>query len=345
MNFYYKQTLIKVEEILSRTLPDKHLRDWADINAGCSVFPVPSEAFLKINQPALDLLGRGGKRWRPVLMCFSCELFGGGDKALPLTPLVEFPHNGSLIIDDIEDSSDMRRGKPAVHKLYGTDMAINTGNFIYFQPLTLLEIMDIEESLKLRLYSYYGQALRRLHFGQGLDISWHRDPGFFPGKEEYLQMCRFKTGSLARMAGQSGAAAAGASLEDGEFLGELLEQMGIAFQIMDDVKNLTTGNPGKNRGDDIVEGKKSLPVIYLAVDYPEHRNKISALFADAGEKGVIDGNMAVEKAIGLMEDTGVIAKARRDAEAMLLKVEEKLMDRFSPSSPREAIVEMLSSFL
>ena len=106
-------------------------------------------------------------------MVLCCELAGGeAEEALPLAPVVEFPHNGSLIVDDIEDSSDLRRGEPAVHKIYGEDMSINTGNLLYFLPTFLIDESDFSDELKLRLYRYYTVNLRRLHFGQGLDIQW-----------------------------------------------------------------------------------------------------------------------------------------------------------------------------
>jgi octaprenyl-diphosphate synthase len=82
--------------------------------------------------PLKDILSRGGKRWRPLLMTLICETIGGGNSALPLAPLVEFSHNASIIHDDIEDESDKRRGKPAIHHVYGIDTAINCGSFYYY---------------------------------------------------------------------------------------------------------------------------------------------------------------------------------------------------------------------
>ena len=258
---------------------------------------------------------------------------------------MELPHNGSLIIDDIEDSSDTRRGQPAVHLIHGVDMAINTGNFLYFLPLYSIDESSLPVELKYRLFSLHAEALRRLHLGQGLDIQWHRDPGAYPSREAYLRMCRFKTGSLAALAGQAGAALAGASEETRNLLGNLMEDMGVAFQILDDVTNLTTGNPGKDRGDDIVEGKKSLPVILLAEKDPSCRPVLADLFLQARSRGITEGREVVEEAIGLMDRGGTIAEARKEAAAMLHRVRETLTGRFNPSPAREAVEEMLSSFL
>ena len=344
MNEYYRKTLEKVEGVLKWALPEENLSVWADWIAGCPPEPVPRESFAVINRPALDLLSRGGKRWRPVLMCLSCELYGGGEAAVSFTPLVEFPHNGSLIVDDIEDNSDMRRGLPAVHTLYGQDTAINTGNFLYFLPLILLENPLVEDEIRLRMYGYYGEALRRLHLGQGLDIQWHRDQDFFPEKGAYLQMCRFKTGSLARLAGQAGAAAAGVPEEEAEFLGGLWETLGVAFQIADDVTNLTRGNPGKNRGDDIVEGKKSLPVLLAAAASPDNRKRLGEIFRLTRERGFEEGRPLIEEAIALLEGAGAVEAARQEALASLARVESEVKSRFSPSEPREAVLSMIASF-
>lgn len=335
----------KVEEILDRVLPPGADRTWGSRVSGSPDASVPDEAYGLINAPARDLLGRGGKRWRPVLMSFCCELCGGGEAALPFTPLVELPHNGSLIIDDIEDSSDTRRGQPAVHLVHGMDMAINTGNFLYFLPQVLIDESDLPVESRYHLYSLHAEALRRLHLGQGLDIQWHRDPGAYPSRAAYLRMCRFKTGSLASLAGQAGALLAGASGETRELLGNLMEDLGVAFQIIDDVTNLTTGNPGKDRGDDIVEGKKSLPVILLAEKDPASRDILSNLFLRARSRGIIEGREVVEEAIGLLDRGGTISRARREAEEMLQGVREALKDRFPPSPAREAMEELLASFL
>ena len=160
MNSHYRQTLSRVEEVLAGALPFEADQSWGNRATGCTARGVPPEAYRRINAPALDLLKRGGKRWRPVLMSLCCELCGGGGAALPLTPLVELPHNGSLIIDDIEDSSDMRRGAPAVHLRFGEDMAINTGNLLYFLPLYLIDEADLPMEAKLLLYTLHGKALR-----------------------------------------------------------------------------------------------------------------------------------------------------------------------------------------
>jgi octaprenyl-diphosphate synthase len=150
MRVDYTARLQKIEAALQNALPlhpdaawfrDNFLGDGCEIKLPASLLPrqPDTESPPPLLEPGVDLLRRGGKRWRPLLMLLVCESLGGGDAALPLSPLVEFCHNASLIHDDIEDNSIKRRGKPAVHLLYGVDTAINSGCFLYFLPLTCID--------------------------------------------------------------------------------------------------------------------------------------------------------------------------------------------------------------
>jgi len=127
--------------------------------------------------------------------------------------------------------------------------------------------------------------MRGLHLGQAIDISWHRKITFVPTIDEYYVMCGLKTGSLARLAAEAGVYSAGSSQEAAVKFGNAAEKLGIAFQVLDDVKNLTTGVPGKLRGDDIVEGKKSLPVLLYLTRYPEKRETVYYCFHAAKING------------------------------------------------------------
>jgi octaprenyl-diphosphate synthase len=272
MSLNYTSRLQKIESVLQNTLPRRPDAAWLKrffFDYG-QEFQLPPAAAEPLVEPVVDLLNRGGKRWRPLLMLLVCESLGGGMAALPLSPLVEFCHNASLIHDDIEDDSTERRGKPAVHLLYGTDTAINSGCFLYFLPLSCIDNWDAPDEAKLKLYSLWSQEMRALHLGQSLDIAWHRSWETLPSIDDYYTMCRLKTGVLARFAARTAYLAAlyggGIGAENGGANAGLAfaraaEKLGVGFQILDDVKNLTEGVQGKKRGDDIVEGKKSLPVL------------------------------------------------------------------------------------
>nr|MBC8452737.1 polyprenyl synthetase family protein [Spirochaetota bacterium] len=268
----------RIEKQLRAILPGIIDAVWVNTTAGDEINKPTLEYYREMCKPASDLIRRGGKRWRPLLLVMIAEAVGGpdtADLAYSLAPVVEFPHTGSLIIDDIEDNSDWRRGGAAIHKKYGTDISINAGNLLYYLPTVCIETPLLSSELKLSVYRIYAKYLRRVHLGQGLDIVWHRKPDLFPSVQEYLQMCRFKTGCLAGLSAELGAAVAGGSEEQIITSGRIAEKIGVGFQIRDDVQNLSTGNPGKRRGDDIVEGKKSLPVILHVNMQPEDSKQIA----------------------------------------------------------------------
>jgi len=291
---------------------------WAQEMFSETVKKIDDESLRVLLTPVKDMLSRGGKRWRPLLLTLVCECLGGGDAALPLTPLIEFSHNASLIHDDIEDDSEERRGKPAIHKIYGVDTAINSGSFLYFLALSCIE--SYNGNNKTLIYKLWSEYMRCLHLGQAIDISWHKKITFIPKMDEYFVMCALKTGSLARLAAEAGAYSANASAEIAVKFGNAAEKLGIAFQILDDVKNLTTGVPGKLRGDDIVEGKKSLPVLLYLIRYPEKRETVYYCFHAAK----INGPAApeVEELINTLHAAGVLSESEEKAHSMLLEVRE-----------------------
>jgi octaprenyl-diphosphate synthase len=326
----YYDRIRKIEEQINAVLPEKPGPDWM-----ARTFPgletdvaghVPPDLAASLTAPGQDIVGRGGKRWRPLLMTLICEALGGGDAALPLVPLVELPHNASLIHDDIEDNSDERRGKPAVHLIYGTDTAINGGCFLYFLPLTCIDGWEAPAEIKGRVYAAWGEHMRRLHLGQAMDIAWHRDFVSRPSPEEYTLMCRLKTGALARLAAVLGVCAGSAGNADfralTENLGRAAEKLGVGFQILDDVKNLTTGIPGKKRGDDIVEGKKSLPILLYLSSHSEAGELTARCFtaARAGGTGVPE----VEELIDALNTAGVLKEAEEQGRALIAEAREVL---------------------
>ncbi|MCL2006952.1 MAG: polyprenyl synthetase family protein [Treponema sp.] len=318
MNIEYSQRLEKIEDELDKWLPRRADSPWLDKVfgglAGIGESAVHPELAQSLILPGRDLVDRGGKRWRPLLMLLTAEALAGthgAETALPLTPLIELPHNASLIHDDIEDNSDERRGKPAVHLIYGTDTAINGGAFMYFLPLACLDSTNLEYVLKTRLWSAWSTHLRALHLGQAMDIAWHRDFRSLPGLNEYDRMCRLKTGCLARLAAVLGVICAGGNEACASEFGRAAEQLGVGFQILDDVKNLTVGIPGKKRGDDIVEGKKSLPVLLYLHRYPEKRDFAADCFTVARSTGV--NAPEVNEIIDVMKDAGVLEEAAEKA--------------------------------
>ncbi|MCL2382302.1 MAG: polyprenyl synthetase family protein [Treponema sp.] len=336
MDIQYTRRLEKIEAVLEKWLPEHPDARWLEMafgyssSAGSKGALASREAFVApqlaatLTRPGWDLVNRGGKRWRPLLMLLVAESIAGqrgGEATLPLTPLIEFPHNASLIHDDIEDNSDERRGKPAAHLIYGVDTALNGGSFMYFLPLACLQewaenpLNPVSPLVKNRIWTTWACHMRGLHLGQAMDIAWHRDYHSLPALDEYDRMCRLKTGYLARLAAALGVYCAAGDSLDAPHIDDVAggfaaaaEVLGVGFQILDDVKNLDTGNPGKKRGDDIVEGKKSLPALLYLHRYPEKRAFAARCFAAARFAGTAAPE--VEEFIGALEEAGVLEEAR-----------------------------------
>jgi len=352
MDQQYTPRLEKIEKVLERWLPENPGSAWVG-----EVFPgigqIDMELFhslqapfaAPLTAPGRDILSRGGKRWRPLLMTLVCEALGGGDAALPLAPLVEFCHNASLIHDDIEDNSDERRGKPAVHLIHGVDAAINSGSFLYFLPLACIDSWSRNDSHRAQVYMMWASHIRKLHLGQAIDIHWHRNFDIIPSVDEYFAMCAMKTGCLARFAAELGVMAAktagceitkAAPLSEAAPLGEAAEKLGIGFQILDDVKNLTTGVPGKKRGDDIAEGKKSLPVL-LFLKHSERKEMVRRCFTEVKAKGV--GAPETEELIQALSASGVINEAEEQGFALIAGARMVFKET---SAPLAGLIDMIS---
>ncbi|MFA6088253.1 MAG: polyprenyl synthetase family protein [Candidatus Woesearchaeota archaeon] len=249
----------QIEKSLNTFLPKQIDNNWLIKNIEQNNFNI--ELFQKILNPIWNLLERGGKRMRPALMLLCYEACGGTKNIDEFIPLVEIIHNGSLMVDDVEDSSEKRRGLPCTHLLYGVDVAINCGNLMYYLPTNIIKNSNISKDKKLKIYELVSEELNKLHFGQGMDILWHKGEVKKVSEKEYLLMCAYKTGTLARMSAKLGAILADADDQTIDALGKFAESIGIAFQIKDDILNISNTEWGKAFGDDITEGKRTLMVI------------------------------------------------------------------------------------
>jgi geranylgeranyl pyrophosphate synthase len=260
-------------------------------------------------EPVWDFLDRGGKRWRPALFLLFTESLGGDvEKVLDFTATLELLHNGSIMVDDIEDESDLRRGKPCTHKMFGVDVAINAGNFMYF--LAFFPLIKNRDKFKpatmLRAWEATLVETTRIHYGQATDIAWHRGlaDADTAKEREYLQMCAYKTGVLARLAARLAVILNDGSEELEEKLGKFSESIGIAFQIQDDILNIAPSKGwGKETGDDINEGKRTLLIIHTLQKANEKDKKrlIQILNMHTKDKKVIQEAISIIKKYGSVE--------------------------------------------
>ncbi|PRP85189.1 polyprenyl synthetase [Planoprotostelium fungivorum] len=279
-----------------------------------------------IFEPIWELLDRGGKRWRSTLVLLVAEALGKKvEDVIDLCVITEIIHNGSLIIDDIEDSSDVRRGKPCLHHMVGLDIAVNVGNMMYFLPMKVLEEKKKTLSVDtlLQCYEVYSQEMINVHLGQGLDICWHsRKLGedHEPTVEHYLHMCANKTGALARMSVKLSAIVCGGESLQVEALGKFAESLGVAFQIQDDLLNLMEGNSegslaaGKGGvGEDIHEGKRTLMVIH---SFTHGTVDDARRLKDILSMKTYD-QVLIREAIDIMERSGSMQYAKEKAQQVL----------------------------
>jgi geranylgeranyl pyrophosphate synthase len=273
-----------------------------------------------LNKPIWDILDRGGKRWRPALFLFIAEALGGdGKKLQEFSVIPELIHNGSIMVDDIEDDGELRRGLPCTHRTFGVDVAINAGNFLYFMPLLLFSRNRCEwdDRTALRVYEIFVQEMTRIHAGQATDIWWHRG-NENPTEAQYMQMCVYKTGTLFRMAARFAIALSGGSAEMEETIGAFAETVGVAFQIQDDILDLVSSGKGREKfgkaiGNDIKEGKRTLLVIHaLAKASEKDRKRLSRILdAHTSDPGLI------EEAVSILNQYGSIAYAKEKSRELV----------------------------
>ncbi|HVP41231.1 MAG TPA: polyprenyl synthetase family protein [Candidatus Krumholzibacteriaceae bacterium] len=301
-----------------------------------------------VTEPIWEFLDRGGKRWRPALFLLICEALGKNPKDfLDFAIIPEVIHNGTLMVDDIEDSSELRRGKPCTYRIFGVDIAINAGNAMYFLPL--LAVIKNKNKLAKdrinRLYEIYIEEMINISFGQAMDIAWHRGMANADGITErhYLQMCAYKTGTLARMAARMAAMVAGADEDLTEKLGRFAEAIGIAFQMQDDVLDLTSNEFGEKKGAvgmDISEGKRTLMVIHtLEKANPKDKKRlIEILNAHTNSQKLRDEAIQIMKKYDSIEYTKQTARK-------LVKQSWSQVDKLMPPSDAKEKLRTFATYL
>lgn len=268
---FLKKKKFEIDRIIEKYLPRKVDSKWLEFIFGKPRYEYNLDAAQKsLVDPIWDFLDRGGKRWRPILFLLIAEAVGGNpEKLMDFVVIPEIIHNGTIMIDDVEDLGELRRGKPCTHKIFGEDTAINIGNFMYFLPLVILikNRNKLSPEIISKAYGIYAQEMINVSFGQGTDIYWHKGKVDKIKEDEYLQMCAYKTGCLSRMAAKLAVVLSGVDDKLTEKIGKVAEAIGVSFQIQDDILDITLVGEerekfGKAFGQDIKEGKKTLMVIH-----------------------------------------------------------------------------------
>ena len=233
--------------------------------------------------PARALLSRPGKGFRESLVRLCWSVAGGRGQMPPALPLiVEIIHAGSLVIDDVEDDSSLRRGGACLHRLYGVPIAINVGNWMYFWALDLVGDLGLGDERAAALQRALTQGMFRCHFGQALDLS--RPVGRIPQAEMSAIVdaaTALKTGALMELAARAGAIAAGAAPVVTDALSRFGRRLGRGLQMLDDLGNIgpAADCDDPKRHEDLRLGRATWPWAWAAEALDEI--SFAALQADA----------------------------------------------------------------
>ncbi|MET1124592.1 MAG: polyprenyl synthetase family protein [Archaeoglobaceae archaeon] len=224
------------------------------------------EAYLPVKEPeelylaARHLIRAGGKRLRPVLSLIVAEALGKNfEPILPAAVSIEVIHNFTLVHDDIMDRDEMRRGVPTVHRVYGEETAILAGDTLFAEAFRILTNCDVDAENIVKAVEVLADVCVKICEGQYLDMSFEKRSDV--SEEEYIKMVELKTGQLIAASTSLPAVLFGESEEIVRALWDFGMFCGVGFQIHDDVIDIASEETGKDRGSDILKGKKTLIVI------------------------------------------------------------------------------------
>ena len=282
-----------------------------------------------IRQVAEYIVQSGGKRLRPALVLFTAGAMGyKGTHHHELAAVVEFIHTATLLHDDVVDESDLRRGNRTANALYGNAAAVFVGDFLYSRAFQMMVGVD-----SMAVMRVLADATNVIAEGEVLQLlNCHNADVVI---DDYLRVIRYKTAKLFEAAARLGGIVGGADPEVEARLADFGMHLGTAFQLIDDVLDYSAdeADTGKHLGDDLAEGKPTLPLIHVM----QHGSPAeAALVRNAIEHGGREDFAAVLAAI---QNTGALAETRRHAQA-----EAKLaMDAISvlpPSNFKDALLQL-----
>jgi len=296
----------------------------------------PSEFYKSV----WELLDRGGKRFRPVLVFLAAECVGGEkESAIGAAAAVELLHNMTLIHDDIEDQSELRRGKPCLHKIYGVPISINAGDAMLIKVFEVANGSHIPLDRCHRLVTCVAKRAYDITWGQAYEFNlWNKNEF---SEEDVIRLLRCKTGALTGLATEAGAIAGGGREDQILALGSFGETIGIAFQIIDDVLNVVgvEKDYGKEIGGDIREGKKTIMAAHLLKNATDTDRK--SFLRILGKKAI--KRIEIKKAISLYEKYGSIDYAKARSNSYLQDAIQILNE--IPLSGSRANLELIAKFL
>ncbi|ODS61907.1 MAG: octaprenyl-diphosphate synthase [Arenimonas sp. SCN 70-307] len=279
-----------------------------------------------INQISEHIVAAGGKRLRPMLVVLAARALGGGGPAAhQLAAIIEFIHTSTLLHDDVVDESDLRRGRRTANALWGNAPSVLVGDFLYSRSFQLMVELDSMPVMRV-----LADTTNRIAEGEVLQLLHVHNPD--TDEAAYLRVIERKTAVLFAAATRLGALLSGADAATQQAMHDYGLNLGLAFQIADDVLDYTADAEalGKNLGDDLAEGKATLPLIHaMAHSADAVRQRLRAV-VEAGDAG------AMPEVLAAIGQTGGIGYSRSRAEHYAAEAEAAL-DALPASEWREAL--------
>lgn len=264
------------------------------------------------------LIEAGGKRLRPMLTVAASSLFGhASGHHVNFAAAVEFMHNATLLHDDVVDESEMRRGRQAARMIWGNQASVLVGDFLLGQAFLMMV-----ETGNLEALGVLSRAAAIIAEGEVFQLAKARDLKTTP--DEYAQVIRAKTATLFEAATEVGAMAGGASAAERAAMQRYGLELGMAFQLVDDVLDYggASGELGKNTGDDLREGKMTLPIILALADSSD--TEAALIGANLGRPDV--GSETFVEILSILNRHDVLRRTLERAEAHARAAREALAD-------------------
>ena len=281
------------------------------------------------------LIVSGGKRLRPYMVMKSCEMLGGKTKnAINAASAIEMVHNFTLVHDDIMDNDKMRHGVTTVHKKFGMPIAILAGDVLFSKAYQVVSSTSLPSNSVIELVSRLAKSCVDVCEGQLLDISMANSEKI-PSQSQYIKMIEKKTAALFEVSCAMGAICANAKRKDVSNLSSFGKNLGIAFQITDDLIGVL-GDPKVTKkpvGNDLREGKKSLPIL-LAINRAKGENKEIILKAFSNSFATQDD---IEKALKIIRRLKIEKTVRRQAQSYAQRAKRSLQS-YSGSAKKDLLV-------
>lgn len=257
-----------------------------------------------INQLGHYIINSGGKRLRPALAILCARACGyNGNKHINLATIIEFIHTATLLHDDVVDNSDMRRGRETANNLWGNEASVLVGDFLYTRSFEMMVEMD-----SMRLMKILSHTTNVIAEGEVLQLLNCNDAD--TSEESYLEVIHHKTAKLFEAAGLLGAVISQLTPEIESAMSRYAMHLGSAFQLVDDLLDYSESSEtiGKNIGDDLAEGKPTLPLIYAMKHGTEEQAGIIRTAIEEGQRDKIDVIITIIEQTGAIDYTAQAAK-------------------------------------